>query len=45
MKVEIIPNLKKISYEEFKKLNQSDDRLEYIDGEVYYLLAPSVEHQ
>lgn len=35
----------KVSYDEFLRLNQADERLEYIDGEVYLLASPTVEHQ
>lgn len=34
-----------VSYQEFLQLNESDDRLEYIDGEVYCLASPTIEHQ
>jgi len=36
----------KISYEDFLKLTEeSENRYEYIDGEVYLLASPSYEHQ
>lgn len=36
----------KVSYEEFLKLSEeSDNRYEYIDGEVYLLASPSYDHQ
>ena len=36
----------KISYEDFLKLaKESENRYEYIDGEVYFLASPSFEHQ
>lgn len=36
----------KITYEDFLKLSEaSDNRYEYIDGEVYLLASPSYEHQ
>lgn len=36
----------KISYEDYLKLTEaSDNRYEYIDGEVYLLTSPSYEHQ
>jgi len=36
----------KITYEEFLKLSEeSDNRYEYIDGEVYLLASPTYEHQ
>jgi prevent-host-death family protein len=36
----------KISYEEFLKFSEeSDNRYEYIDGEVYLLASPTYEHQ
>lgn len=36
----------KISYEEFLKLSEeSENRYEYIDGEVYLLASPSYDHQ
>lgn len=39
-------NGKKISYEEFIKMyERSDDRYEYIDGEVYLLASPKITHQ
>jgi prevent-host-death family protein len=38
--------LSKISYEEFLKLTEeSENRYEYIDGEVYLLASPSYDHQ
>ena len=37
---------RKISYEEYMDLvNSSDQRYELIDGEVYFLASPSVQHQ
>jgi prevent-host-death family protein len=37
---------KKVSYEEFLGLTEgNEERLEYIDGEVYLLAAPTVRHQ
>jgi prevent-host-death family protein len=37
---------KKVSYEEFRELTEgNEERLEYIDGEVYLLTAPTVKHQ
>ncbi|QUI24555.1 type II toxin-antitoxin system Phd/YefM family antitoxin [Vallitalea pronyensis] len=36
----------KISYEDFLKISEnSDDRFEYIDGEIYLLASPKVTHQ
>lgn len=36
----------KISYEEFKKISEkSDNRYEYIDGKIYLLASPAVNHQ
>ncbi|ACV64081.1 protein of unknown function DUF820 [Desulfofarcimen acetoxidans DSM 771] len=40
-----MPKIKNVTYEEFLKMDNSDDRLEYINGEVYLQSAPSVEHQ
>ncbi len=35
-----------ISYEEFKKISEkSDNRYEYIDGKIYLLASPAVNHQ
>jgi prevent-host-death family protein len=37
---------KKVSYEEFLELTEgNEERMEYIDGEVYLLTAPTVRHQ
>jgi prevent-host-death family protein len=37
---------RKATYEEFLELtNTSDDRFEYIDGEIYYLASPRTLHQ
>src|SRR5690606_4882339 len=37
---------KKATYEEFLQLRQeSDDRYEYIDGEIYLLASPRTAHQ
>lgn len=37
---------RKASYEEFLKLTEnSDDRYEYIDGEIYFLASPKTIHQ
>lgn len=37
---------KKVSYEEFLELTEgNEERFEYIDGEVYLLTAPTVNHQ
>lgn len=41
----MLPQHKKITYDEFLKLDKGDDLLEYIDGEVYLLSSPSAEHQ
>jgi Uma2 family endonuclease len=41
----MIPQSKKYSYEEFLRITKDIERVEYIDGEVYYLAAPSPEHQ
>ncbi|CAA7600569.1 Restriction endonuclease type II-like [Acididesulfobacillus acetoxydans] len=41
----MLPERTKVSYEEFLSLNQADERLEYIEGEVCLLVSPSVEHQ
>jgi Uma2 family endonuclease len=42
----MIPRGKKVSYEEFLWMDmKSDDNLEFIDGEIYLLAAPSVIHQ
>lgn len=42
----MIPKEKEITYEEFLKVDvNSDDNLEFIDGKIYLLAAPSVEHQ
>ena len=39
-------NNEKLSYEDFLKLaEESENRYEYIDGEVYLLASPSFEHQ
>lgn len=40
-----IPQSKKYSYEEFLQITVNDERVEYYDGEIYYLAAPSPEHQ
>lgn len=40
------PNDRKITYEEFLKLTaSSEERYEYIDGQVYLLASPRVTHQ
>ena len=37
---------RKVSYEEFLEISEeSEQRLEYIDGEIYLLASPLVEHQ
>ena len=37
---------RKVTYEEFLEISEeSEQRLEYIDGEIYLLASPSVEHQ
>lgn len=37
---------RKVSYEEFLELSEnSDDRYEYIDGEIYFLASPKTFHQ
>lgn len=37
---------KKVSYEEFQKISaNSDERYEYIDGEIYLLSSPKTSHQ
>lgn len=41
----MIPQLKKHSYEEFLQLTKDIEKVEYIDGEIYYLAAPTPEHQ
>ncbi|SRR5690625_3843935 len=42
----MIPKEKEISYEEFMEIDiNSDNNLEFIDGKVYLLAAPSVAHQ
>ena len=42
----MLPKGKNISYEEFLKIDiNSNDNLEFIDGEIYLLAAPSVVHQ
>jgi Uma2 family endonuclease len=44
--VEYHPNDRKITYEEFLKLTAtSEERYEYIDGQVYLLASPRVTHQ
>lgn len=42
----MIPQEKEISYEEFLEIDkESNDNLEFIDGKIYLLSAPSVIHQ
>ena len=41
----MLPELKKVTYKEFCEIDKGEDRLEYINGEVYLQSAPSVEHQ
>ncbi|MEQ6358777.1 Uma2 family endonuclease [Thermoanaerobacter thermohydrosulfuricus] len=42
----IMPKNKKITYEEFKEIDsKTDEMLEFINGEIYLLSAPSVAHQ
>ena len=42
----MIPKAKSVSLEEFLQMDkESEDRLEYFDGEVVCLVSPSVEHQ
>ncbi len=41
----MIPEQKKFSYSEFLELNKSDQRFEYINGEIYLQSSPTVEHQ
>uniref|UniRef100_UPI00308451AC Uma2 family endonuclease n=1 Tax=Desulforadius tongensis TaxID=1216062 RepID=UPI00308451AC len=44
--IKLLPKLTKVTYEEFLEMdNSSEDRLEYINGEVHLQSAPSVEHQ
>lgn len=41
----MIPQSKKYSYEEFLQITKDIERVEYIDGDIYYLASPSPEHQ
>lgn len=41
----MIPTEKKISYEEFLKIDKGEENLEFIDGRIYLLSAPSAAHQ
>lgn len=41
----MIPEQRQISYKEFLALNQADERFEYINGEIFLLASPTVEHQ
>ena len=37
---------RKVTYEEFLEINEeTEQRLEYIDGEIYLLASPKIEHQ
>lgn len=42
----MIPKAKTVNLEEFLQMDkESEDRLEYFDGEVVCLASPSMEHQ
>lgn len=41
----MLPDKKLISYEEFEKIDNEDENLEFINGLVYMQAAPSVAHQ
>lgn len=42
----MLPNQQEVIYEEFLKIDsESNDNLEFIDGKIYLLAAPSVAHQ
>lgn len=41
----MIPKKKLISYEEFEKMDNENENLEFINGTVYMQAAPSVAHQ
>lgn len=40
-----IQQVKKHTYEEFLKITKDIERIEFIDGYIYYMSSPSVEHQ
>jgi len=35
----------RMAYQEFLKLRESDERVEFIDGKIYYMASPNVKHQ
>lgn len=41
----MIPQPRKYSYNEFLEISKDIELVEYIDGKIYYLAAPSPEHQ
>jgi len=41
----MIPQSKKYTYEEFLNITKDVERVEFIDGDIYYMAAPSPEHQ
>ncbi len=41
----MLPKNKQVSYDEFLKLDNPEENLEYINGNIYLLSAPSVIHQ
>jgi Uma2 family endonuclease len=40
-----IPEAKKYTYEEFLEETKDVERVEFIDGKIYYMTAPSPDHQ
>jgi Uma2 family endonuclease len=41
----MLPKEKGISYEEFEKIDNTEENLEFINGKIYMQAAPSVAHQ